>query len=63
MYIAHYIGGKYVYDKVQVELFNKCVFYVKNTDDNCLYAALFSAYAKHYGKFMLNGKEHEFSSD
>ena len=40
-----------------------CICYIRNNDDNCLYAALFLAYVKKYKKIVLNGVEYLFTDD
>jgi hypothetical protein len=54
---------QYVYDKLKEEVYKTSVYFVKNTDDNCLYAALFLAYAKRNGDFTIDGQKYSFDKN
>jgi hypothetical protein len=60
MIIVKFNGGKYIEDIAKEARFKGCVFFVRNDDDNCLYAALFAALAYRDKKFLIGGETHTF---
>jgi hypothetical protein len=62
MYIAKFNGGRYIADDVKEAHLKSCVFFVRNEDDNCLYAALFAALAYRERKVVIDNTEHTFDS-
>jgi hypothetical protein len=60
MYIAKFNGGRYIADDVKEAHLKSCVFFVRNEDDNCLYAALFAALAYRDRKVVIDNTEHTF---
>jgi hypothetical protein len=61
MYITRFKGGKYIENVEKETRLKKCVFFIRNDDDNCLYAALFVALAKRDNKVILDGTEYTFT--
>jgi hypothetical protein len=62
MYISHFNGGRYIEDLNKEQRLKSCVFFVRNEDDNCLYAALFLAMAYRDKCFKIDGEEYKFDS-
>jgi hypothetical protein len=62
MFIPKYDGGMYIPDAIKEAHLKSCVFFVRNDDNNCLYAALFLAYAYKRKYFQLDNLKHEFNS-
>jgi hypothetical protein len=63
MFIAKFNGGRYIEDADKETHLKSCVFFVRNDDDNCLYAALFAALAHRDNQFTIDNDTYEFDSD
>ena len=44
-------GKYYLIDEEYEKKFNRSIYFVKNSDENCLFAALFCAYVYKFNKF------------
>jgi hypothetical protein len=62
MFITKFNGGRYIEDVDKETHLKNCVFFVRNDDDNCLYAALFAALARRDNKFIIDNDTYEFDS-
>jgi hypothetical protein len=60
MFISRYNGGRYIDDPVKEARSKGCVFFIRNDDNNCLYAALFAALARRDKQVILNGTTYTF---
>ena len=56
-------GKYYLIDAEYEQKFASSIYFVKNTDENCLYAALFCAFAYKFNKFQINGETFQFDKN
>ncbi|CAL6102645.1 Conserved_hypothetical protein [Hexamita inflata] len=56
-------GGKYISNPVFEKKFSKALYFVRNNDDACLYAALFLAYVYKMRAITLGEVEYKFSQN